>query len=77
MLLLQSYAAASDPEIRDHVADRYGALVQEVAQLAEVEVGDTFDFFAHGMLLNVVAALDLPGRGGWTSEWTKKLEPGC
>jgi AcrR family transcriptional regulator len=77
MLLLQSYAACSDPEIRDHVAERYGALVQEVAQLGGVGIGDTFDFFAHGMLLNVVAALDLPGREGWTEEWTKKLEHDC
>jgi hypothetical protein len=29
------------------------------------------------MLLNVIAALDLPGRGGWASEWTKKLDPDC
>ena len=72
MLLLQSYAASSDGAIQDHVARRFGDLVQAVARLAEVDVADTFDFFAHGMLLNVIAALDLPSVGGideWATLW--------
>jgi AcrR family transcriptional regulator len=80
MLLLQSYAACSDPAIRDHVASRFGALVQEVARLADVPVAETWDFFSHGMLLNVIAALDLPGRADaepWVSEWAKAQEPDC
>jgi AcrR family transcriptional regulator len=80
MLLLQSYAAASDAAIRDHVARRFGDLVQEVARLAEVEVAETFDFFSHGMLLNVVAALDLPARADdepWVAEWAKAQDPDC
>jgi AcrR family transcriptional regulator len=78
MLLLQSYAACADPEIQAHVSRRFGELVQEVARLAEVEVADTFDFFSHGMLLNVIAALDLPGRldaEPWAAEWAKDSEP--
>jgi AcrR family transcriptional regulator len=80
MLLLQSYAASSDPEVRDHVARRFGELVQEVARLAEVGVAETWDFFSHGMLLNVIAALDLPGRAEaepWVQEWAKAEDLDC
>jgi AcrR family transcriptional regulator len=80
MLLLQSYAASSDPGIQDHVARRFGDLVQEVARLAEVDVAETFDFFSHGMLLNVIAALDLPSRidvEPWISQWAKVQDPDC
>lgn len=71
MLLLQSYAASADPEIQAHVRRRYGELVQEVAALAGVPVADTFDFFAHGMLLNVMAALDLTAEP-WAAPWAKE-----
>jgi AcrR family transcriptional regulator len=72
-LLMQSYAASADPEIQAHVRTRYGELVEEVAALAEVEPAETFDFFAHGMLLNIIAALDLPAIADterWAAQWT-------
>jgi AcrR family transcriptional regulator len=72
-LLMQSYAAAADRDIQEHVRTRYGQLVEEVAALAEVEPGETFTFFAHGMLLNIVATLDLPAIAGserWAAQWT-------
>jgi AcrR family transcriptional regulator len=73
MLLLQSYAASADAEVQAHVRRRFGQLVQEVAALAEVPVADTFEFFSHGMLLNVIAALDLQGSAdaAWAAEWAK------
>jgi AcrR family transcriptional regulator len=70
LVLMHAYAAGADPEIAAHVRARFGALVQEVAQLAEVPVAETFDFFSHGMLLNVMAALDLPSEP-WAAEWMK------
>jgi AcrR family transcriptional regulator len=73
LMLMQSYAAAADPEIQPHVRAGYGEMVEEVARLADVEPRQTFDFFAHGMLLNVVAALDLPAIAGserWAAQWT-------
>jgi AcrR family transcriptional regulator len=73
LLLMQAYAASgADPEIQAHNRARYGELVDEVAALAEVEPRDTFDFFAHGMLLNIIAALDLPAIAGtqrWAAQW--------
>jgi AcrR family transcriptional regulator len=72
MLLMHAYAAGADPDIQAHVRSRYGALVREVAALAAVPVRDTFTFFAHGMLLNVMAALDIPAVAAtepWAAEW--------
>lgn len=60
LMLMHSYAAGgADPEIRAHVRARYGAVVSQVAELADAEPDDVLAFFAKGMLLNVVAALDL------------------
>jgi AcrR family transcriptional regulator len=55
---MQAYAT-SDPEIRAAVRDGYRDLVRHVAELAGKPVEETWEFFAHGMLLNVVTALDL------------------
>jgi AcrR family transcriptional regulator len=80
MLMLQSYAASADPGIQAHVRARFGELVRLVADLAEVEVADTFDFFSHGMLLNVIAALDLESQTEaepWIAEWAKVQDPDC
>jgi AcrR family transcriptional regulator len=55
---MQGYAV-SDVEIRDHVRAGYRELVRTVAELAGVEEDATWDFFATGMMLNVVAMLDL------------------
>jgi AcrR family transcriptional regulator len=59
-MLMQSYVAGAEPEIQAHVRTSYMALVREVAELAGVPPAETFTFFAHGMLLNVIAALDIP-----------------
>jgi AcrR family transcriptional regulator len=55
---MQAYAV-SDPEIRAHVSEGYLGLVRSAAELAGVEVDETWDFFATGMMLNVMAMLGL------------------
>jgi len=61
MMQMQGYvAAASDPDIRAQVRRRYAELVEEVARLSGEPDERVWDFFAHGMLLNVVTSLDLP-----------------
>ena len=56
---IQSYAASSDPVIQARVRASYGELVKLVARVSGAEPADVWQFFSHGMLLNVVAALDL------------------
>jgi len=55
---MQAYAA-SEPVIRAYVRENYRTLVGNVAELAGVEEDETWDFFAHGMLLNVLAMLEI------------------
>jgi AcrR family transcriptional regulator len=59
LMLMQAYAAAADPEIQEHVRRRYGDVVSEVAELSGAGPDEVWRFFATGMLLNIVAALDL------------------
>ena len=56
---MQSYAACADPEIQTHVRDRFAALVRSVQEATGATPADLWSFFAHGMLLNVIAAVDL------------------
>ena len=59
LMLMQGYAAAADPAIQEHMRRRDGEVVSEVARLGDAGPDEVWDFFAKGMLLNVVAALDL------------------
>ena len=59
LMMMQGYAATADPEIREHVRRRYGEIVSKVSELSGAEPDEVWSFFATGMLLNIVAALDL------------------
>jgi AcrR family transcriptional regulator len=74
---MQAYAVASDPQFQDAVRNGYGELVRKVAGLAGVSLEETWDFFAYGMLLNLVAALDLreiAGQDEWATAWASREE---
>jgi AcrR family transcriptional regulator len=69
LLQLQAYAACSDPDIRSVVRDEWGRLYRRVSQLSGASKDEIHQFFAEGMLLNLGAALGLPGDAkGWTLE---------
>jgi AcrR family transcriptional regulator len=59
LMLMQGYAAVADPEIQEHVRRKYGEIVTEVARMSGAAPEEVWWFFASGMLLNVVTALDL------------------
>jgi AcrR family transcriptional regulator len=59
LMMMQGFAAASDPEIQERVRDKYGEIVSQVAELSGAPADEVFRFFAHGMLLNIITALDL------------------
>jgi AcrR family transcriptional regulator len=56
---MQSYAACADADIQAQVRRRYVELVRLVQELGEAEPAQLWSFFSAGMLLNVVASLDL------------------
>jgi AcrR family transcriptional regulator len=71
---LQAYAACSDPEVCEVVRAGYGDLVTYVERVSGVGPEEISRFFAAGMLLNVVAAMDLEHSG---EEWAARLIAGC
>ena len=57
---MQQYAASSDPVVQARVRQNYLDLFAAVKRLTDASDEEVWDFFGKGMLLNVVASLDLP-----------------
>jgi AcrR family transcriptional regulator len=57
---MQSHAAAGDPALRQPVRREFMGVIDHVERVAGVSRQRALDFVAKGMLLNVIAALDLP-----------------
>jgi AcrR family transcriptional regulator len=71
---MQSYAATDDPVVRDLVRAGFGRLVtyiQSVSGMSDMEVAD---FMGRGMLLNVMASMDLLGA---EEGWPATIREGC
>ena len=58
LVQLQGYAACADPEVRSTVREEFAALHRRVQELSGASPEEMLQFFAHGMLLNVAAAVD-------------------
>ena len=74
---MQSYAACSDPVIQERVRGCYGALVKLVTRLTGEPPEAIWQFFSHGMLLNVVASLDLGAiadSNEWACAWSEPVD---
>jgi AcrR family transcriptional regulator len=71
---MQAYAACDDPDIREVVRNGYGDIFAYVERVSELPAEDVTRFFATGMLLNVMASMDL-----WDSPeaWSQRLLAGC
>jgi AcrR family transcriptional regulator len=60
LMMMQGFAAAgADPDIRAHVRQTFCDMAMDVADLGGDPAGDVRVFFADGMLLNILAALEL------------------
>lgn len=57
---MQSHAAAGDPALREPVRKEFMRLVEDVRRMSGASGEQVTSFMAKGMLLNVVAALELP-----------------
>jgi AcrR family transcriptional regulator len=71
---MQAYAASGDPEIREVVRRGYGELVEYVERVSGVPSEEIAHFFAKGMLLNVIASMDLLQA---EEGWAQRLIEGC
>jgi AcrR family transcriptional regulator len=71
---MQSYVACEDEEIREVVRRGFGEMFEYVERASGLPPARIAEVFAHGMLLNVVAAMDLiEAREGWAG----RLVEGC
>jgi AcrR family transcriptional regulator len=69
LVQLQAYAACSDPDVRAVVREEFGLLHRRVREVSGASAEDLHQFFAEGMLLNLGAAVGLPGQAAtWTLE---------
>jgi AcrR family transcriptional regulator len=56
----QANAAAGDPALREPIRREFMRLFDDVGRLSGASEEEVWNFIAHGMMLNVIAALDLP-----------------
>jgi AcrR family transcriptional regulator len=71
---MEAYAACDDAEVREAVRSGYGKLHLFVETVSGLDEGAVADWFASGMLLNVVAAMDLWGS---REPWARRLLAGA
>jgi len=75
---LQAYAASVvDDEVRESMARGYGRLVDYVETVSGADKHTISSFFAKGMLMNVLAAMDYSISDGHTDSWAARLAEGC
>lgn len=74
LLQMQAYAACGDSEVREAMRRGYGNLYRYVEAVSGLPTEAVLHWFASGMMLNVVAAMDL-----WNSRdaWAQRLIEGC
>jgi AcrR family transcriptional regulator len=72
LLQMQSYAACDDPEIGAVTRREFGRLWRQVARLSGLDDERLQQFFAMGMLMNVVASMDATNH---PSQWVKACVP--
>src|ERR671937_874127 len=71
---LEAYAACDDPEICEVVRAGYGDLVTYVERVSGLPPAEVSRFFATGMLINVMAAMNLKES---PEDWADRLLDGC
>jgi AcrR family transcriptional regulator len=73
LMIMQGFATSgSDPVIRRQVRGKFGEIVEEVARLSGADQAEVWTFFANGMLLNIVTALELQeiaAEEPWAATW--------
>jgi AcrR family transcriptional regulator len=72
LLQMQAYAASDDPEIGAVTRREFGKLWREVLRISGKDEQCVQEFFAMGMLMNVIAAMDATSH---PSQWVKACIP--
>jgi hypothetical protein len=70
LMQMQGYVACEDPEMREIVREEFAKIYRFVARASGAAPEEMRLFFASGMLMNVVASMDLTGLN---EEWAQQL----
>ena len=73
-LQMHMYAASDEPEIRKVARHGYGELVRFVEDVSGLSGKPITQFFARGMLINVIASMGVRDAG---IDWADRLIEGC
>jgi AcrR family transcriptional regulator len=73
-LQMHMYAASDEPEIRKVARQGYGELVRFAEDVSGLSGKPITQFFARGMLINVIAAMGVRDAG---IDWADRLIEGC
>jgi AcrR family transcriptional regulator len=71
---LHAYAACDDEDVRKAVQRGYGDLYEYAERVSGASDTEVRQFFAFGMLLNVMAAMDIPSLD---AGWARRLTTDC
>jgi hypothetical protein len=71
---MQAYAACDDPDVAEIVRNGFGDLVAYVERVSGLPPEEVSRFFANGMLINVLASMDMYEK---PEEWSARLLAGC
>jgi AcrR family transcriptional regulator len=71
---MQAYAACEDPDLCSVARNGFGDIVAYVERVSGLPPEDVTRFFANGMLINVLASMDLYAN---PEEWSERLLAGC
>jgi AcrR family transcriptional regulator len=71
---MQGYAASDDPDIRRVVREGFGDLVAYVRRVSGADWPELWQFFATGMLLNVLSSMQVNDN---PEPWMSELLAGC
>jgi AcrR family transcriptional regulator len=71
---MQAYAACEDPDLCSVARNGFGDIVAYVERVSGLPPEDVARFFANGMLINVLASMDLYAH---PEEWSERLLAGC
>jgi AcrR family transcriptional regulator len=73
VVLLHGFAASADPAIGEPVRARYGRMYNLVRELTGASAEETREFMAHGMLLAVMAAMQVAGPDAIAAPWATEM----
>jgi AcrR family transcriptional regulator len=73
-LQMQAYAACADPDVAEVVRNGFGDLVAYAERVSGLPPAEVSRFFANGMLINVLASMDLYEK---PEAWSQRLLAGC